>query len=237
MSPERLQGRPYKYPADVWAIGLVLLECALGRFPYSAALKTGVYLDMMQVIVNGPSPSLPRLPDGSFGGGWSREFVHFIACCLHKDPEQRATAEELLLHPWLSQAAQRCANNGGLRTKEQMRAWVAGIKPLVQARARAERAKAEGDFGAGAMDTSTSGFPFGTAAAAGGVGAGASASAAAAGGGNGSVSNDPFEAGYNNTTTSGGTAAGAAGGGGGQGGGRFNVPANAQSSFYTAKPI
>ena len=35
MSPERLQGQPYSYPSDIWAIGLVLAEGALGRFPYS----------------------------------------------------------------------------------------------------------------------------------------------------------------------------------------------------------
>jgi len=227
MSPERLQGAQYKYPADIWAIGLVLLESAQGFFPYAL---TGVYLDMMQAVINGPSPAIPRQPDGSFGK-WSREFVHFISLCLHKDPEQRATAEELLLHPWMSKPRDAAST----RTKAQMQAWIAALKPKIEARARAERAKAEGDYGAASMDTSTSGFPFGTAAGNGGGAASAAAAGAAGLGG----SQDPFEAGmgYNNTTTGAGTGAGALGGAGGAGSGRFNVPANAQSSFYTAKPI
>ena len=37
MSPERINGQPYSFPADVWALGLTLLECAVGRYPYDAS--------------------------------------------------------------------------------------------------------------------------------------------------------------------------------------------------------
>ena len=37
MSPERINGEPYSFPADVWALGLTLLECATGRYPYDAS--------------------------------------------------------------------------------------------------------------------------------------------------------------------------------------------------------
>ena len=36
MSPERLEGKPYSFPADIWALGLTLLEAATGRYPYDA---------------------------------------------------------------------------------------------------------------------------------------------------------------------------------------------------------
>ncbi|KAL7470618.1 hypothetical protein ACHAXS_010836, partial [Conticribra weissflogii] len=34
MSPERLRGKPYATPSDVWSLGLVLLECVLGKSPF-----------------------------------------------------------------------------------------------------------------------------------------------------------------------------------------------------------
>lgn len=37
MSPERINGQPYSSPADIWALGLTLLECATGRYPYDAS--------------------------------------------------------------------------------------------------------------------------------------------------------------------------------------------------------
>jgi serine/threonine protein kinase len=34
MSPERIKGDSYSFDSDLWSMGLTLLECALGRFPY-----------------------------------------------------------------------------------------------------------------------------------------------------------------------------------------------------------
>lgn len=33
MSPERIDGREYSYPSDVWAFGLSLMTLALGALP------------------------------------------------------------------------------------------------------------------------------------------------------------------------------------------------------------
>ena len=37
MSPERINGEAYSFPADIWALGLTLLECATGKYPYDAS--------------------------------------------------------------------------------------------------------------------------------------------------------------------------------------------------------
>ncbi|GBG76229.1 hypothetical protein CBR_g21977 [Chara braunii] len=37
MSPERINNERYSFPADVWSLGLSILECATGEFPYNAA--------------------------------------------------------------------------------------------------------------------------------------------------------------------------------------------------------
>lgn len=34
MSPERIKGDEYSYDSDMWSLGLTLVECALGRYPY-----------------------------------------------------------------------------------------------------------------------------------------------------------------------------------------------------------
>ncbi len=34
MSPERLWGEPYYADTDIWSLGLIILECALGHFPF-----------------------------------------------------------------------------------------------------------------------------------------------------------------------------------------------------------
>ncbi len=37
MSPERIKGDEYSYDSDMWSMGLTLVECAMGRFPYPPA--------------------------------------------------------------------------------------------------------------------------------------------------------------------------------------------------------
>ena len=35
MSPERIRSELYSYTADIWSLGLTVVECVLGRYPYS----------------------------------------------------------------------------------------------------------------------------------------------------------------------------------------------------------
>jgi Serine/threonine protein kinase len=34
MKPERCKGDPYNFDTDLWSLGLTIIECALGRYPY-----------------------------------------------------------------------------------------------------------------------------------------------------------------------------------------------------------
>lgn len=74
MSPERISGESYAFDSDVWSLGLSLLECATGRFPYppedatdkikedDAKPKTLGFWDLLDHIVREPAPSLPEFP-------------------------------------------------------------------------------------------------------------------------------------------------------------------------------
>jgi len=92
MSPERLGGKPYGFASDIWSLGITLVECALGQFPYTAYTGSN-YFVLLSQILNDPPPQLPDT--------FSEHFRDFVLQCLCKDPEQRPTAEKLLQHPFI----------------------------------------------------------------------------------------------------------------------------------------
>ncbi|KAJ7553324.1 hypothetical protein O6H91_06G093300 [Diphasiastrum complanatum] len=92
MSPERINNECYSYPADIWSLGLALLECSTGEFPYNA--NKGPVNLMLQVMYD-PSPSPPA-------DQFSAEFRSFVDACLQKEADARPTAEQLLSHPFIS---------------------------------------------------------------------------------------------------------------------------------------
>ena len=92
MSPERIDGREYSFPSDVWAFGLVMMALAKGHIPIET--QSG-YWAMLHAIRDMPSPSL------DMAGDWSDGFRDFLSCCLNKDPYHRWTCSQLLHHRFL----------------------------------------------------------------------------------------------------------------------------------------
>ena len=115
MSPERIRNQPYDYASDIWSLGLTLIECATGRYPYMGPPAGGVdeaapkpakgkkgrshgCIDMIQAITENDPPTLPEGPH------FSDEFREFLKNLLHKDPRRRLPPEILLGAPWLRQS-------------------------------------------------------------------------------------------------------------------------------------
>lgn len=100
MSPERFDSERWNggdcdgFAGDVWSLGVVVLECFLGRYPL---IDQGQKLDwatLMCAICFGEKMALPEKA--------SPEFRNFVRRCLEKDWRARGTVEELLDHPFVT---------------------------------------------------------------------------------------------------------------------------------------
>ena len=108
MSPERIRAQPYSIQSDIWGLGLTLMECAIGKFPYP---KTEYPIEMIQFIANEPSPTLPNDNNHSF----TNHFQQFLSLCINKDPLKRPNAKQLKKHKWITQS---------LKTKFNIKKWI-----------------------------------------------------------------------------------------------------------------
>ncbi|KAI7992487.1 Mitogen-activated protein kinase kinase 6 [Camellia lanceoleosa] len=87
----------YDYKSDIWSLGMVILECAIGRFPYIQSEEQQAwpsFYKLLEAIVGSPPPSAP--PDQ-----FSSEFCSFVSACVQKDPRDRLLALDLLSHPFI----------------------------------------------------------------------------------------------------------------------------------------
>eukprot|EP00929_Paragymnodinium_shiwhaense_P047156 TRINITY_DN23923_c0_g1_i1.p1 TRINITY_DN23923_c0_g1~~TRINITY_DN23923_c0_g1_i1.p1 ORF type:complete len:341 (-),score=56.94 TRINITY_DN23923_c0_g1_i1:231-1253(-) len=91
MSPERILGEDYTFPADVWSLGLCVMELASGQYPYGNVSAFPVLFDN---LCNKPEP---RLPAGRF----TEALCNFVLKCLKRKPGDRATVIELQAHEFI----------------------------------------------------------------------------------------------------------------------------------------
>ncbi|XP_069984384.1 myosin-IIIb isoform X8 [Penaeus vannamei] len=123
MAPEVIaceQQLDYSYDVrcDVWSLGITAIELADGEPPLSDVHPMRALFQ----IPRNPPPSVERPIE------WSAEFNDFVAECLVKDFEQRATPKELLQHPFIKSVPnnpeeirrQLCQLQDDLRIKNQL---------------------------------------------------------------------------------------------------------------------
>lgn len=91
MSPERIDGKDYSFPADIWAFGLSLMAIAMGKLPFDTS---GGYWMLVEHIRD--ESLIPYLPNK-----FSSRFREFLECCLDRKPSKRWTCLELLEHPFI----------------------------------------------------------------------------------------------------------------------------------------
>ena len=101
MAPERIQGSQYTIRSDVWSVGLMIMELAIGRFPFDASetqngerdAGVGGILDLLQQIVHEAPPRLPK------SSAFPTILDEMIQACLQNKAELRPTPRELYVRP------------------------------------------------------------------------------------------------------------------------------------------
>lgn len=101
MAPEVIQETSYDGKADIWSLGITLLELCEGSPPH-------FNIHPMRAIFMISSKAAPTLKEPE---KWSSDMKSFIGRCLIKNCEERATAAELLKHPWINSTIKEITKN------------------------------------------------------------------------------------------------------------------------------
>uniref|UniRef100_A0A670XRE0 non-specific serine/threonine protein kinase n=1 Tax=Pseudonaja textilis TaxID=8673 RepID=A0A670XRE0_PSETE len=89
---ETMKDTPYDYKADIWSLGITLIEMAQIEPPHHE-------LNPMRVLLKIAKSDPPTL---NYPSKWSPAFRDFLKTALDKNPETRPTATQLLEHPFVS---------------------------------------------------------------------------------------------------------------------------------------
>ena len=103
MAPEVLQGVEQSFPSDIWSLGCTVVEMLQGCSPWmllsrsSSPHKINPLSSfeslLFKIACSQDNPPLPH--------SLSEECRDFLCKCLHRDPNLRWTASQLLEHPFL----------------------------------------------------------------------------------------------------------------------------------------
>ena len=95
MAPELIRGLEYDAKVDVWSRGITAIEMAEGEPP----LIDEPPLRALLLITINDSPELQEAQR------WSGGLKHWLARCLNVKPKDRASADQLLMHPFMRTAS------------------------------------------------------------------------------------------------------------------------------------
>lgn len=84
LSPELCEDKPYNVKSDVWALGVVLYECCMGRYPFDAQNEGA----LIRKILRGQYQPIQ--------GPYSAALIQLITSCLSFKPEARPETTSLL---------------------------------------------------------------------------------------------------------------------------------------------
>ena len=96
MAPEVVtEGKTYDAKADIWSLGITLLEMAYGEPPMAGQPAARAVM-----MLGDKKMRAPRLE-----GDWSQPMREFVVGCLNEEAGDRLSAEELARHRWVKAQA------------------------------------------------------------------------------------------------------------------------------------
>jgi serine/threonine protein kinase len=99
---EVIQETSYDARADIWSLGITMIELCEGQPPhFNVHPMRAIFMIPMK-----PSPVFKN------PAKWSSAMNNFLSRCLQKKSDDRATAEELLNHPWIEPIVVRIKATG-----------------------------------------------------------------------------------------------------------------------------
>uniref|UniRef100_A0A3Q2TSJ4 Serine/threonine-protein kinase 17A n=1 Tax=Fundulus heteroclitus TaxID=8078 RepID=A0A3Q2TSJ4_FUNHE len=98
VAPEILNYEPISTATDMWSIGVLAYVMLTGISPFLGDDKQETFLNISQLNVSYGAEELRQLDQAA---------LSFIQMLLRKLPQERATAEQCLRHPWLQRAGPR----------------------------------------------------------------------------------------------------------------------------------
>lgn len=92
--PERLFGEKYSYECDIWSLGLTVLECATGKFPFIKEDGTKPISGFWELLthIKTNNPMQMRVEDG-----YPPEICDFVQLCLCKNKDKRPRVDQLMV--------------------------------------------------------------------------------------------------------------------------------------------
>lgn len=96
MAPEVILQTGHSFSADIWSVGCTVIEMATGKPPWSQQ-----YQEVAALFYIGTTKSHPPIPEHL-----SFEAQDLLLKCLHKEPELRPSASDLLQHPFVTGKSQ-----------------------------------------------------------------------------------------------------------------------------------
>jgi len=98
MAPETLDQRGYDAKADIWSLGITLIEMAEKDPPFFNLEPQ----EVVRQLMTSPPPTLKQ------PNRWSNHFREFVRYCLQRDPAKRLDAKTLQQHPFVREADPLC---------------------------------------------------------------------------------------------------------------------------------
>mmetsp|Transcript_103774 Transcript_103774/g.334548 ORF Transcript_103774/g.334548 Transcript_103774/m.334548 type:complete len:197 (+) Transcript_103774:660-1250(+) len=91
MSPEKCLGNTYDLASDVWSVGMVFFELALGRYPFSDVAS---FPALFEDLCEKPEPRLDA-------DRYAPAMCEFCGLCLTRDVAKRPDSTSLLSHSFI----------------------------------------------------------------------------------------------------------------------------------------